>query len=80
MDRNAKAAIIIGDNRFYDEEKMIDCDVYYYPENITEWELANEIEHLFEFYAALVWPIWWPPHIRMDKVKEWVLPCACADR
>jgi hypothetical protein len=72
MAQNTKAAIIIGDNRFYDPEDMIDCDLYYYPTNITEWELADEAEHLLEFYTELVWPVWWPQHIRLGKVKEWI--------
>ena len=69
MAQNTKAAIIIGDNRFYDVENMIDCDLYYYPPDITEWELAYEAKQLLEFYAELVWPIWWPPHIRLGKIK-----------
>ena len=70
--RNSKAAIIIGDERMYDPVDMWDCDVYYYPMNITEWELADEIEHLAEFYTELVYPIYWPPHIRKDKVITWI--------
>ena len=70
--RNSKAAIIIGDERMYDPVDMWDCDVYYYPMNITEWELADEIEHLAEFYTELVYPIYWPPHIRKEKVIAWI--------
>lgn len=81
---NTKAAIVIGDEYIYDPAEMQDCDIYYYPENITEWELADEAEHLKEFYAALVWPIWCPQHIRLRKVREWVekqvLDCEQADR
>ena len=81
---NTKAAIVIGDEYIYDPAEMQGCDIYYYPENITEWELADEAEHLKEFYAVLVWPIWCPQHIRLRKVREWVekqaLDCEQADR
>ena len=73
MDQIKKAAIVIGDERMYDPVDMWDCyHVYYYPENITEWELAEEIMNLAEFYEELVYPIYWPPHIRKEKVIAWV--------
>lgn len=74
MGRNKKkkAAIVIGDERMYDPVDMRDCDVYYYPENVTEWELAEEISSLVEFYDELVYPIYWPPHIRKEKVIAWI--------
>lgn len=74
MDRNKKkkAAIVIGDERMYDPVDMWDCDVYYYPENVTEWELAEEISSLVEFYDELVYPIYWPPHLRKEKVIAWI--------
>lgn len=75
MDQNTKkikAAIIIGDERMYDPVDMWDCDVYYYPDYITEWELAEEIMNLVEFYDELVYPIYWPPHIRKEKVIAWI--------
>ena len=74
MDRSKKkkAAIVIGDERMYDPVDMWDCDVYYYPENVTEWELAEEISSLIEFYDELVYPIYWPPHIRKEKVIAWI--------
>ena len=74
MDRSKKkkAAIVIGDERMYDPVDMWDCDVYYYPENVTEWELAEEISSLVEFYDELVYPIYWPPHIRKEKVIAWI--------
>lgn len=85
MDRKStKAVIIIGDKYMRDPVKESECDVYYYPENITEWELAHEVADLMEFYADLAWPIWWPPHIRLGRVKkmveEWMLDCERADR
>lgn len=67
-----KAAIVIGDERTYDPVDMWDCDVYYYPENVTEWELAEEISSLVEFYDELVYPIYWPPHLRKEKVIAWI--------
>jgi hypothetical protein len=74
MDRSKKkkAAIVIGDERMYDPVDMWDCDVYYYPENVTEWELAEEISSLVEFYDELVYPIYWPPHLRKEKVIAWI--------
>jgi hypothetical protein len=70
--KKKKAAIVIGDERMYDPVDMRDCDVYYYPENVTEWELAEEISSLVEFYDELVYPIYWPPHIRKEKVITWI--------
>ena len=70
--KKTKAAIVIGDERMYDPVDMWDCDVYYYPINVTEWELAEEISSLVEFYDELVYPIYWPPHIRKNKVIEWI--------
>ena len=52
------------------EEK--DYHIYCYPEDITEWELAEEISNLIEFYDELVYPIYWPPHIRKEKVIAWI--------
>lgn len=74
MDRSKKkkAAIVIGDERMHDPVDMWDCDVYYYPENVTEWELAEEISSLVEFYDELVYPIYWPPHLRKEKVIAWI--------
>ena len=80
MAQSSKAMIIIGDRYLRDPVKESECDVYYYPENITEWELADEVEHLAEFYVDLIWPIWWPQHIRLEKIKKWVLDCEWADR
>lgn len=50
-------------------------DVYYFPEDITEWELAEELSHLVEFYERVVYPIDWPPHLRGDKIIAWVEGC-----
>ena len=70
-----KAAIIIGDKYISDPTKELEYDVYYYPENITEWELAEEISSLVEFYDELAYPIFWPPHLRGDKIISWVEGC-----
>ena len=62
-----KIAIIeIGESSHY---RIPDIDYYYYPEDITEWELVEEIKSLKEFYDELVWPIGGPPHIRLNKIK-----------
>ena len=70
--KKMKAAIVIGDERIYDPVDVWDCDVYYYPIEVTEWELAEEISTLVEFYDELVYPIYWPPHIRKEKVIAWI--------
>lgn len=72
MDRIKKAAIVIGDEQLYDPVDMDDCDVYYFPIDVTEWEIAEEISNIIEFYEEIVYPIWWPPHIREEKVKAWI--------
>ena len=72
MGRIKKAAIVIGDERLYDPVDMDDCDVYYFPIDVTEWEIAEEISNIVEFYDEIIYPIWWPPHIREEKVKAWI--------
>lgn len=72
MDHIKKAAIVIGDEQLYDLVDMDDCDVYYFPIDVTEWEIAEEISNLVEFYDEIIYPIWWPPHIREEKVKAWI--------
>ena len=72
MDHIKKAAIVIGDEQLYDPVDMDDCDVYYFPIDVTEWEIAEEISNLVEFYDEIIYPIWWPPHIREEKVKAWI--------
>ncbi len=67
---NGKIAVIeIGEGGNY---RLPGIDYYYYPSDVTEWELAEEIRSLIEFYDELIWPIGTPPHIRLNKVKEWV--------
>lgn len=72
MSHIKKAAIVIGDEQLYDPVDMDDCDVYYFPIEVTEWEIAEEISNIVEFYDEIVYPIWWPPHIREEKVKAWI--------
>ena len=72
MDHIKKAAIVIGDEQLCDPVDMDDCDVYYFPIDVTEWEIAEEISNIVEFYEEIVYPIWWPPHIREEKVKAWI--------
>jgi hypothetical protein len=68
--RNSKAVIVIGDNYTYD---IVDiADIYYFPDDVSEWELAEEIANLVEFYDELVYPVYWPPHIRKEKVIAWI--------
>ena len=67
-----KAAIVIGDEQLYDPVNMDNCDVYYFPIDVTEWEIAEEISNIVEFYDEIVYPIWWPPHLRKDKVMKWI--------
>lgn len=64
-----KAMVIIGDKQKIEYD---DIDVYVFPVDITEWELANEINDLADFYQIVVWPKWYPPHIREKKVIEWM--------
>ena len=67
-----RKALIVFDNHYdkhcYNEE----WDIYFYPQNITEWELGEELLHLVEFYDVLDYPISWPPHLRKEKVLEWI--------
>ncbi len=71
MDQVKRAYIEIGDySQHMIEEK--EYHVYCYPEDITEWELAEEILNLIEFYDELVYPIYWPPHLRKEKILEWI--------
>ena len=72
LEHKKKAAIIIGDYYISDPIKEQEYDVYYYPENVTEWELAEELSTLVQFYDVLDYPTGWPPHLRKEKVIEWI--------
>ncbi len=70
--RNSKAAIIIGDYDYGYEVYNEEWDIYFFPNNVSEWELAEEIAHLVEFYDILDYPTDWPPHLRKEKVIAWI--------
>ena len=70
-----KLAIIqVGENEAsnrYVRNKVKDCeevgiiaDVYAYPENMTEFELDDELNHLQEFYDGVIVQLPLPQHIR----------------
>ena len=72
-----KLAIIqVGENEAsnrYVRNKVKDCtevgiiaDTYYYPENTTEFELVDEIEHMVEYYDGVMVQLPLPPHIRVE--------------
>lgn len=46
------------------EEVGIQAHVYAYPDNITEWELDDELIHLEEFYDGVIVQLPLPSHIR----------------
>ena len=70
------AIIQVGNNEAsnrYVRNKLKDCDevgitahAYSYPENTTEFELVDEIEHLVEFYDGVMVQLPLPPHIRVE--------------
>ena len=70
------AIIQVGNNEAsnrYVRNKLKDCDevgitahAYYYPEDTTEFELVDEIEHLVEFYDGVMVQLPLPPHIRVE--------------
>ena len=70
------AIIQVGENEAstrYMRNKVKDCkevgikaEVYFYPENTTEFELVDEIEHLVEFYDGVMVQLPLPPHIRVE--------------
>ena len=70
-----KLAIVqVGENEAsnrYVKNKVKDCeevgiiaDVYAYPENMTEWELDDELAHMHEFYDGVIVQLPLPQHIR----------------
>jgi hypothetical protein len=73
MDRVKIATITLGS---YEPPLILDlAHDYYYPENITEWELAEELSNLIEHYERVVYPTYWPPHLRVDKIIAWAEGC-----
>ena len=45
--KRKKAMVVIGNKQKIEYD---DIDVYVFPVDITEWELANEINDLADFY------------------------------
>lgn len=63
--KDTKVAIIqVGE-----EGEFLEKDgthVYIYPNNTTEYEIVDEIEHLIEFYDFVQVKLPLPPHIRHE--------------
>ncbi len=70
-----KLAIVqVGENEAsnrYVKNKVKDCeevgiiaDVYIYPENMTEFELDDELSHMYEYYNGIIVQLPLPQHIR----------------
>lgn len=73
MDQIKIATITIGS---YGPPPIVDlAHDYYFPENVSEWEIAEELSNLVEHYERVVYPIKWPPHLRGDKIISWVDGC-----
>lgn len=73
MDQVKIATITIG---AYGPPPIVDlAHDYYFPANVTEWEIAEELSNLVEHYERVVYPIEWPPHLRGDKIIAWVEGC-----
>ena len=73
MDQIKIATITIGS---YGPPPIVDlAHDYYFPENITEREIAEELSNLVEFYERVVYPIKWPPHLRGDRIISQVEGC-----
>ena len=62
--KDAKIAIIqVGEAEFFEKDGV---HIYIYPDNATEYELVDEIEHLVEFYDFVQVELPFPPHIRHE--------------
>ena len=62
--KDAKIAIIqVGEAKFLEKDEV---HIYIYPDNATEYELVDEIEHLVEFYDFVQVELPLPPHIRHE--------------
>ena len=62
--KDAKIAIIqVGEAEFLEKDGV---HIYVYPDNATEYELVDEIEHLVEFYDFVQVKLPLPPHIRHE--------------
>ncbi len=73
MDQVKIATVTIGS---YGPPLIVDlAHEYHYPENVTEWEIAEELSQLVQFYEKVVYPVKWPPHLRGDKIISWAEGC-----
>lgn len=62
--KDAKIAIIqVGEAEFLEKDE---AHIYIYPNNATEYEFVDEIEHLVEFYDFVQVKLPLPPHIRYE--------------
>ena len=62
--KDVKTAIIqVGEAEFLEQDGV---HIYIYPDNATEYELVDEIEHLVEFYDFVQLTLPLPPHIRHE--------------
>lgn len=62
--KDTKIAIIqVGEAEFLEKDGV---HIYIYPDNATEYELVDEIEHLVEFYDFVQVKLPLPPHIRYE--------------
>ena len=62
--KDGKIAIIqVGEAEFLEKDGV---HIYIYPDNATEYELVDEIEHLVEFYDFVQVELPLPPHIRHE--------------
>ena len=78
------AIVQVGENEAsnrYVRNKVKDCeevgivaDVYAFPENTTEFELDDELNHLQEFYDGVIVQLPLPPHIRPRVTTNAILP------
>lgn len=62
-----KCEIVVGDSP---PQNLGDC--YWFDEDITESELAEEYRELKKFYDRVVLPTKWPPHLREKEVKNMI--------
>ena len=78
------AIVQVGENEAsnrYVRNKVKDCeevgivaDVYTFPENTTEFELDDELNHLQEFYDGVIVQLPLPPHIRSSVATNAIMP------
>lgn len=69
MGRNYKRKAIIEIGSPDRDVANDEWDIYYYPNNIAEWEFIDEVRHLREHYEVLVLPVKYPAHIRKNIIE-----------